>query len=68
MTHIRKIFNVEFVEPLNNVHIPLCTSSNGPAAINECCNWFRKRIEELNSEKHQLINYHQEQVLAFSKE
>ncbi|XP_019812558.2 glycogen debranching enzyme [Bos indicus] len=36
---------------------------NGPAAINECCNWFRKRIEELNSEKHQLINYHQEQAV-----
>ncbi|XP_042853919.1 glycogen debranching enzyme isoform X4 [Panthera tigris] len=36
---------------------------NGPAAINECCNWFRKRIEELNSEKHQLVNYHQEQAV-----
>ena len=66
MTRIRKIFNVEFVEPLNNIRIALSTSSNGPAAINECCNWFRKRIEELNSEKHQLINYHQEQVLPTS--
>ncbi|XP_032118807.1 glycogen debranching enzyme isoform X4 [Sapajus apella] len=36
---------------------------NGPAAIEECCNWFRKRIEELNSERHQLINYHQEQAV-----
>ncbi|XP_019484890.1 PREDICTED: LOW QUALITY PROTEIN: glycogen debranching enzyme [Hipposideros armiger] len=36
---------------------------NGPAAVDECCNWFRKRIEELNSEKHQLINYHQEQAV-----
>ncbi|XP_063481653.1 glycogen debranching enzyme isoform X4 [Symphalangus syndactylus] len=36
---------------------------NGPAAIEECCNWFRKRIEELNSEKHRLINYHQEQAV-----
>ncbi|OWK05594.1 AGL, partial [Cervus elaphus hippelaphus] len=36
---------------------------NGPAAINECCNWFRKRIEELNSEKHQLMNYHHEQAV-----
>ncbi|KAM5256193.1 glycogen debranching enzyme isoform 5-T5 [Ctenodactylus gundi] len=36
---------------------------NGPAAINECCNWFRKKIEELNSEKHQLLNYHQEQAV-----
>ncbi|XP_030883464.1 glycogen debranching enzyme [Leptonychotes weddellii] len=35
----------------------------GPAAIDECCNWFRKRIEELNSEKHQLMNYHQEQAV-----
>ncbi|KAJ8784586.1 hypothetical protein J1605_007937 [Eschrichtius robustus] len=36
---------------------------NGPAAINECCSWFQKRIEELNSEKHQLVNYHQEQAV-----
>ncbi|KAK2491013.1 hypothetical protein MC885_002083 [Smutsia gigantea] len=36
---------------------------NGPAAIDECCNWFHKRIEELNSEKHQLINYHHEQAV-----
>lgn len=68
MTRIRKMFNIEFVEPLNNVHVAVSTSSNGPAAINECCNWFRKRIEELNSEKHQLVNYHQEQVLPTSFE
>lgn len=68
MTRIRKISNVDFVEPLNIVRIALSTSSNGPAAINECCNWFRKRIEELNSEKHQLMNYHQEQVLPTSFE
>uniref|UniRef100_A0A8D2KBD5 Glycogen debranching enzyme n=1 Tax=Urocitellus parryii TaxID=9999 RepID=A0A8D2KBD5_UROPR len=36
---------------------------NGPAAIEECCNWFRNRIDELNSEKHQLMNYHQEQAV-----
>ncbi|NP_001412258.1 glycogen debranching enzyme isoform 7 [Homo sapiens] len=35
----------------------------GPAAIEECCNWFHKRMEELNSEKHRLINYHQEQAV-----
>ncbi|KAM5160944.1 LOW QUALITY PROTEIN: glycogen debranching enzyme-like [Callospermophilus lateralis] len=36
---------------------------DGPAAIEECCNWFRNRIDELNSEKHQLMNYHQEQAV-----
>lgn len=68
ITIIRKFLNVEFVKPLNNVCIALSVSSNGPAAINECCSWFRKRIEELNSEKHQLVNYHQEQVLPTSFE
>ncbi|XP_030063489.1 glycogen debranching enzyme isoform X1 [Microcaecilia unicolor] len=37
--------------------------SNGPAAIEECCNWFRKRIEELNAEKLRQMNYHQEQAI-----
>ncbi|XP_029473325.1 glycogen debranching enzyme [Rhinatrema bivittatum] len=37
--------------------------SNGPAAIEECCNWFRKRIEELNAEKLRQMNYHQEQAV-----
>ncbi|XP_069497645.1 glycogen debranching enzyme isoform X2 [Ambystoma mexicanum] len=36
--------------------------SNGPAAIDECCNWFRKRVEELNAEKLRQMNYHQEQA------
>lgn len=36
---------------------------NGPAAIEECCNWFRKRLEELNSEKHHLTSCHQEQAV-----
>uniref|UniRef100_A0A8B9DIB7 Glycogen debranching enzyme n=1 Tax=Anser cygnoides TaxID=8845 RepID=A0A8B9DIB7_ANSCY len=37
--------------------------SNGPGAIEECCNWFRKRIEELNAEQHRQINHHQEQAV-----
>ncbi|ELV10507.1 Glycogen debranching enzyme [Tupaia chinensis] len=36
---------------------------NGPAAIEECCNWFHKRLEELNEEKFRLMNYHQEQYM-----
>lgn len=35
----------------------------GPAGIDECCGWFRKRIEELNEEKRQLINSHHEQAV-----
>ncbi|XP_006015059.1 glycogen debranching enzyme isoform X2 [Alligator sinensis] len=37
--------------------------SNGPAAIEECCNWFRKRIEELNAEQFRQVNHHQEQAV-----
>lgn len=37
--------------------------SNGPAAIEECCNWFRKRLEELNAEQQRQTHHHQEQVL-----
>uniref|UniRef100_A0A8B9TKE1 Glycogen debranching enzyme n=1 Tax=Anas platyrhynchos TaxID=8839 RepID=A0A8B9TKE1_ANAPL len=37
--------------------------SNGPGAIEECCNWFRKRIEELNAEQHRQIHHHQEQAV-----
>ncbi|XP_027724061.1 glycogen debranching enzyme isoform X1 [Vombatus ursinus] len=37
--------------------------NSGPAAIDECCNWFRKRIDELNAEKLRQINYHQEQAV-----
>ncbi|XP_075567798.1 glycogen debranching enzyme isoform X7 [Pelecanus crispus] len=37
--------------------------SNGPAAIEECCNWFRKRIEELNAEQYRQTNHHQEQAV-----
>ncbi|XP_040216109.1 glycogen debranching enzyme isoform X1 [Rana temporaria] len=37
--------------------------SNGPAAIEECCNWFRKRLEELNAEKHKQVNFHHEQAV-----
>ncbi|XP_050816886.1 glycogen debranching enzyme isoform X2 [Gopherus flavomarginatus] len=38
--------------------------SNGPAAIEECCNWFQKRIEELNAEQFQQTTYHQEQAVT----
>ncbi|EMP33184.1 Glycogen debranching enzyme [Chelonia mydas] len=38
--------------------------SNGPAAIQECCNWFQKRIEELNAEQFRQTNYHQEQAVT----
>ncbi|KAG8436633.1 hypothetical protein GDO86_007656 [Hymenochirus boettgeri] len=37
--------------------------SNGPSAIEECCTWFRKRLEELNAEKHKQINFHHEQAI-----
>lgn len=38
-------------------------NSNGPAAIDECCTWFRKRLEELNAEKHRQMNFHHEQAV-----
>ncbi|CAK6439145.1 unnamed protein product [Pipistrellus nathusii] len=37
--------------------------NDGPAALDECCGWFRKRLEELNAEKRQLIHSHQEQAV-----
>lgn len=42
----------------------LCCHRNSPGAIEACCNWFRKRLEELNGEQYREINYHQEQVRA----
>ncbi|XP_028666965.1 glycogen debranching enzyme isoform X1 [Erpetoichthys calabaricus] len=38
-------------------------NSNGPSAIEECCNWFRKRLEELNGERYREVQYHQEQAV-----
>ncbi|KAM8930067.1 glycogen debranching enzyme isoform 1-T1 [Pelodytes ibericus] len=43
-----------------NTFIP---NSNGPAAIEECCNWFRKRLEELNAEKLKQMNFHHDQAV-----
>ncbi|XP_041417474.1 glycogen debranching enzyme isoform X2 [Xenopus laevis] len=43
-----------------NTFIP---HSNGPSAIDECCTWFRKRLEELNAEKHRQMNFHHEQAV-----
>uniref|UniRef100_A0A8B9H0Y5 Glycogen debranching enzyme n=1 Tax=Astyanax mexicanus TaxID=7994 RepID=A0A8B9H0Y5_ASTMX len=37
-------------------------SVNSPGAIEDCCNWFRKRLEELNAEQFKEVNYHQEQA------
>ncbi|XP_066547874.1 glycogen debranching enzyme isoform X1 [Amia ocellicauda] len=37
-------------------------NGNGPSDIDECCNWFRKRLEELNGERFKEIHYHQEQA------
>ncbi|KAM4722100.1 glycogen debranching enzyme [Rhinophrynus dorsalis] len=37
--------------------------SNGPAAIEECCTWFRKRLEELNAEKLKQMNFHHEKAV-----
>ncbi|XP_063796122.1 glycogen debranching enzyme isoform X2 [Pseudophryne corroboree] len=37
--------------------------SNGPSAIEDCCTWFRKRLEELNAEKHKQMNFHHEQAV-----
>ncbi|XP_072547540.1 glycogen debranching enzyme [Salminus brasiliensis] len=37
-------------------------NGNSPGAIEDCCNWFRKRLEELNGEQFKEVNYHQEQA------
>ncbi|XP_006000067.1 glycogen debranching enzyme isoform X1 [Latimeria chalumnae] len=37
--------------------------NNMPPAYVECCNWFRKRLEELNGERFREVNYHQEQAV-----
>ncbi|KAM4640780.1 glycogen debranching enzyme isoform 2-T4 [Discoglossus pictus] len=37
--------------------------STSPAAIEECCTWLRKRLEELNAEKLRETNYHHEQAV-----
>ncbi|XP_051556353.1 glycogen debranching enzyme-like isoform X4 [Myxocyprinus asiaticus] len=38
------------------------TSMNSPSAIEDCCNWLKKRLEELNSEQYREIQLHQEQA------
>ncbi|KAG9264788.1 glycogen debranching enzyme-like [Astyanax mexicanus] len=38
------------------------SNGNSPGAIEDCCNWFRKRLEELNAEQFKEVNYHQEQA------
>ncbi|XP_051556352.1 glycogen debranching enzyme-like isoform X3 [Myxocyprinus asiaticus] len=35
---------------------------NSPSAIEDCCNWLKKRLEELNSEQYREIQLHQEQA------
>ncbi|TSN03381.1 Glycogen debranching enzyme [Bagarius yarrelli] len=37
-------------------------NGNSPGAIEDCCNWFRKRLEELNGEQYRETSYHQEQA------
>ncbi|XP_068096067.1 glycogen debranching enzyme isoform X1 [Hyperolius riggenbachi] len=37
--------------------------NSGTGAIEECCTWFRKRLEELNAEKHKQMNFHHEQAV-----
>ncbi|XP_035272297.1 glycogen debranching enzyme-like isoform X2 [Anguilla anguilla] len=36
---------------------------NSPSAIEECCSWLRKRLEELNAECYKLTHCHQEQAV-----
>ncbi|XP_026882893.2 amylo-alpha-1, 6-glucosidase, 4-alpha-glucanotransferase a isoform X3 [Electrophorus electricus] len=38
-------------------------NGNSPGAIEDCCNWLKKRLEELNSEQYKEISYHQEQAV-----
>lgn len=59
VTLVRKCLSVGFMKVLK---LALLSLSHGPAAIEECCNWFRQRLEELNSEKQHLTHCHQEQV------
>uniref|UniRef100_A0A673H322 Glycogen debranching enzyme n=1 Tax=Sinocyclocheilus rhinocerous TaxID=307959 RepID=A0A673H322_9TELE len=35
---------------------------HGPGAIEDCCNWLRRRLEELNGEQYHEIKHHQEQA------
>lgn len=39
-----------------------CFCSNSPSAIEDCCNWLRRRLEELNDEQFRELQHHQEQV------
>ncbi|MGH0155090.1 UNVERIFIED_CONTAM: hypothetical protein FKN15_038767 [Acipenser sinensis] len=38
-------------------------NSNEPSAILDCCNWFHKRLEELNGACYKQLHYHQEQAV-----
>ncbi|MGH0153006.1 UNVERIFIED_CONTAM: hypothetical protein FKN15_047322 [Acipenser sinensis] len=38
-------------------------NSNEPSAILDCCNWFHKRLEELNEACYKQLQYHQEQAV-----
>uniref|UniRef100_A0A8C9WDA4 Glycogen debranching enzyme n=1 Tax=Scleropages formosus TaxID=113540 RepID=A0A8C9WDA4_SCLFO len=35
---------------------------HGPSAVEECCNWFRNRLQEINEERYKDMQYHQEQA------
>uniref|UniRef100_A0A671PSY8 Glycogen debranching enzyme n=1 Tax=Sinocyclocheilus anshuiensis TaxID=1608454 RepID=A0A671PSY8_9TELE len=35
---------------------------SSPGAIEDCCNWLRRRLEELNGEQYHEIKHHQEQA------
>uniref|UniRef100_A0A8C1HVJ3 Glycogen debranching enzyme n=1 Tax=Cyprinus carpio carpio TaxID=630221 RepID=A0A8C1HVJ3_CYPCA len=35
---------------------------NSPGAIEDCCNWLRRRLEEINGEQYHEIRHHQEQA------
>ncbi|OCT85246.1 glycogen debranching enzyme isoform X1 [Xenopus laevis] len=43
-----------------NTFIP---QGNDPSAVEECCTWFCKRLEELNTEKHRQMDFHHEQAI-----
>ncbi|XP_036376850.1 glycogen debranching enzyme-like isoform X2 [Megalops cyprinoides] len=38
-------------------------NGNSPSAIQECCNWLRRRLEELNGAWYKEMHYHQEQAV-----
>ncbi|XP_035597566.1 glycogen debranching enzyme-like isoform X2 [Oncorhynchus keta] len=57
--HCRRFGNTVDMTSALETFIP---NGNEPSSIQECCNWLRNRLEELNVESYKEMHYHEEQA------